>query len=136
MQSEECEFGLYQCVYCSDGFNTLGMFNLDIQLWVCLQHFSLLDSIKAHLSVVHPQNFAFACKRVQNKVFIDIDDSSNCTTKYGSIVDLFDKEDDKTIKVKLWDKEIHELTSVDTFKKPTAVELKIMNAFSLSEIEK
>lgn len=89
--------------------------------------------------MVHPQNFAFACERSKNKVAIDIDDPSNCTTEYGSIVDLFDIEENKAIEVKLWVKEIHELTSVDTFEKPTGVkttELKIMNAFSLSEKEK
>lgn len=95
----------------------------------------VLDFVKTHLAVVHPHNFAFAYQRLQNKVFIDLEKPVKSSKKIAILIDLFTETDCKDIKAKTWDRSFEELTSVEHFVKPfdaKKTELKIMNAFSLS----
>lgn len=130
--TSECEFGLFQCTYCDDGFNDEGLYTQNI---LCAKYFntlsfSLTDLILEHMSVVHPMKFGFCAKRQLN-YSVNVDSPSKGVS-YSLIEDLVAKSK----------KEKHtenqntniEVTSF-TNEASTSNTLLILNTFSLSPEE-
>lgn len=135
-----CEFGVYQCAHCSDGFNDEGKNKLMLLTAILnLIVFTFYeDLMQEHLSEVHPSELAFYAKRAKNpKDPINVEGPSE-DIRYPLIVNFYEnlKKLPKTIKVRTWqflnkDSGNEELTSSETVK-ASPKKLTILNAFSLS----